>query len=94
MRCMASTVDGSGAGPPAAVAAEIRSPVLLKTWLATVLSVASPSAPPTCCMVLSTPEPMPESSARTWCTAVRVTGTNVRPMPSDIRMMPGRMSVT
>ena len=59
----------------------------------TVLSVASPSAPPTCCMVFSTPEPMPESSARTWCTAVRVSGTNVRPMPTAIRTMNGRIEV-
>ena len=38
-----------------------------------------------------TPEPMPESSARTWWTAVRVIGTNTRPMPTAIRTMNGKM---
>ena len=49
---------------------------------ATVLRVASPSAPPTCCMVLSTPEAMPESRCATWCTAVSVIGTKVSPCRS------------
>ena len=40
-------------------------------------------------MVFSTPEPMPESSDRTWWTAVSVSGTNVRPMPTDIITMNG-----
>ena len=68
--------------------------MLVHTCVATVASVARPSAPPTCCIVFSMPDPMPESSARTWCTAVRVSGTNVMPMPSDIKMMNGKMSVT
>ena len=59
----------------------------------TVLSVARPSAPPTCCMVFSTPEPMPESAARTWWTAVRVSGTNVMPMPIDMVITHGKIDV-
>jgi hypothetical protein len=60
---------------------------------ATVDSVARPSAPPTCCIVFSTPEPTPESRWSTRWTAARVIGTNVRPMPTAISTMNGNRSV-
>jgi len=44
-------------------------------------------------MVFSTPEPMPESAACTWCTAVSVSGTKVRPMPIDMVTTQGRIDV-
>ena len=46
-----------------------------------VLSVARPSVPPTCCIVLSTAEATEESSWATPWTAVRVSGTKIRPRP-------------
>ena len=86
------------AGPPAAAAfsaAALSTPTRSSiVWVATVPSNESPSAPPTCCMVFSTPEPMPVSSLRRWCTAVSVSGTKVIPMPKDISRMNGSRSVT
>ena len=49
--------------------------------LANVESTASPSAPPTCCEVLNTPEARPASALATFVVATRVSGTKVRPMP-------------
>ncbi len=86
---MASTF-ASGLPPPAAAASLVmRAVSLVITWVATEERIARPSAPPTCCIVLRTPEPMPESSGRRWCTAVRVTVTKVMPMPIDISSIHG-----
>ena len=63
----------------------------LVKWLPTVARAARPSAPPTCCIVFSTPEPTPASSGRRWWTAVRVSGTKTAPMPSAIRHTYGRI---
>ena len=54
-----------------------------------MLRVARPSAPPTCCIVLSTAEATPESSCATPATAVSVIGTNTRPMPTAMRTIQG-----
>ena len=55
------TFWGSDCSPCAIVGAILSMWALVK-WLPTVDRVARPSAPPTCCMVFSTPEPTPESS--------------------------------
>ena len=60
---------------------------------ATVLSVARPSAPPTCCMVLSTPDAMPESRAADTVHGAQRHRDEDQPMPSGISTMNGSRSV-
>jgi hypothetical protein len=54
----------------------------LKRVVETVERIASPSDPPTCCVVLSRPEASPESSGATLVVAAIVIGTNDIPRPS------------
>ena len=82
-----ATSPGSAFGPPSSAA---RSRMKCE---ATVERIARPSAPPTCCIVLSTPEPMPASADGMPCRATSVIGTKVRPMPIDMVTMNGAMSV-
>ena len=53
---------------------------------------ASPRAPPTCWEVLIRPEARPASAASMFVVASRVTGTNVKPIPIDIVIRPGKRS--
>ena len=50
--------------------------------LAIVARTASPSAPPTCWLVLMSPEARPASSGRVPVTAAIVEGTNAKPRPT------------
>ena len=50
---------------------------------------ARPSAPPTCCEVLKSPEASPASSPATFVVASSVIGTNVRPMPIEVTPIAG-----
>src|SRR5439155_25753502 len=72
--CVSAT--GSGAPPCSAWVTRV---------VATVERIASPIAPPTCCVVLSRPDARPESSGATPVVAEIVIGTNdnPRPIPSD-----------
>ena len=59
---------------------------------ANVESSARPSAPPTCCEVLKSPDARPASSTGMPLVAISVSGTKVRPIPIEVSMIPGRMS--
>lgn len=58
--------------------------MLVVAVIAIVDSMASPSAPPTCWVVFSTPEASPASLFSTLETAARVSGMNVKPSPVAI----------
>lgn len=59
---------------------------------AIVESIANPSAPPTCCIVFSTPEAMPESAGETACTTLIVIGMKTSDTPMGISTTNGKMS--
>jgi hypothetical protein len=55
---------------------------------------ASPSAPPTCCVVLISPEATPESLGATPDIASVINDGNERPAPTPSRSITGKMPVT
>src|SRR5436305_2658227 len=59
---------------------------------ATVVRMASPSAPPTCCDVLKSPDASPWSSFLRPVVATRVSGMKMAPIPREARIIPGRTS--
>ena len=78
--------------PPRRWRARARELVVVRL-VASVERIASPSAPPICCDVLRSPEARPASPGAIPLVAIRVTGTNVIPIPIEISMIPGRRSV-
>src|ERR1700756_2992840 len=64
---------------PAAAAAECRLDATADH--ATVPRIARPTAPPTCCPVLSSDDATPVSLCGTFASATRDSGTNVSPIP-------------
>src|SRR4051812_36217591 len=64
------------------------------TDVATADSAAIPSAPPTCCDVLISPDASPASDDRTPASAAIVIGTKEKPMPTAMSRKPGRRSAT
>jgi hypothetical protein len=82
------------AGTWACAAVASSAALSLKALVKTVVSAASPIAPPICCIVLSAAEAAPESSSFTPATAVRVIGTKVRPRPKESTTTHGSSPVT
>ncbi len=66
--------DTSGLRSPDAIESSV-------VAVATAARTASPSAPPTCCEVLISPDARPASSGLMPVTAAIVVGTNARPSP-------------
>ena len=60
--------------------------------VATVVSTARPSVPPTRREVLTTPEARPFCAGGTPLTATIVAGTSDQPVPSAASMPPGRIA--
>src|SRR4051794_24736658 len=60
---------------------------------ASVLRIASPSTPPTCCDVLNSPDASPWSVSSRPVVAIRVSGTKTAPIPSETSSSEGRKSV-
>src|SRR5262249_18470109 len=97
-------VPARSAPPPASAASttnETRKPWVSVAALtvrpvavvAIVVTTASPIAPPTCRLVLTSPEATPASVPGTPCRAAIVTATNATPIPIPIRRKDGRRSV-
>src|SRR4051795_605490 len=61
--------------------------------VATADSAAMPSAPPTCCDVLISPDARPASDGFTPASAAIEIGTNVKPMPTAMTRKPGSRSL-
>src|SRR6266508_1997804 len=80
---------------PPVSADEIESPALVR-WLVrvveTVEKIATPSAPPICCVVLMSPDASPASCGATPASAAIDIGTNENPSPTPIAKKPGSRS--